>query len=110
MTYKTSIGLSENIVAVICYLGFWITGVLFLFIEKENKFVRFHALQSVMVFIPLTVLVYLVAWIPYYGWLLADVFGIGSMFIFLILAIQALRGAKFKLPIIGKRAYNYIYQ
>lgn len=110
MTYKTSIGLNENIVAILCYLGFWITGILFLFIERDNKFVRFHALQSVMIFIPLTVIVYLVAWIPYVGWLLADVFGGLSMLIFLILAFQAFRGAKFKLPIVGKRAYNYIYQ
>ncbi|WP_440953399.1 DUF4870 domain-containing protein [Methanococcoides sp. FTZ1] len=110
MTYKTSIGLNENIVGILCYLGFWITGVLFLFIEKENKFVRFHAFQSAMLFMVLTAFVFLVAWVPYVGWLLADFGGFFSLFVWLSFMFIAWRGSKLRVPIIGKIAYNHAYK
>ncbi|WP_342305923.1 hypothetical protein [Methanolobus sp. ZRKC5] len=43
---KTKIGVNENIAGVIAYILGWITGLILLFVEKENKFVRFHAAQS----------------------------------------------------------------
>lgn len=110
MTYKTSIGLNENIVAVLCYLGFWMTGVLFLFVEKENKFVRFHAIQSAMVFMILTAIVFLIGWIPYVGWLLADFAGFFSLFLWALFMFMAWRGSRLKVPVIGRIAYNYVYQ
>jgi uncharacterized membrane protein len=39
---KTSLGLEENVEAALCYLGAWITGFLFYFIDDKNKFIRFH--------------------------------------------------------------------
>ena len=42
--------LEPNIAGLLCYLGVWITGIIFLIIEKRDKFVRFHAMQSVIVF------------------------------------------------------------
>jgi uncharacterized membrane protein len=34
----------------------WISGIVFYILEDDNKFVRFHAMQSILVFLPLTVL------------------------------------------------------
>ncbi|TGC09658.1 DUF4870 domain-containing protein [Methanolobus halotolerans] len=110
MAYDTKLGLDENIVAALCYVGFWITGILILLIEQDNKFVRFHAMQSVMVFLPLSLIVLLVAWIPYVGWIIADFMGFPSMFLVLLLAFLAYRGMKFKLPLIGTYAYRLIYK
>lgn len=42
--------LKENVAGLICYAGFWVTGIIFLIIEKKNKTVRFHAMQSLVVF------------------------------------------------------------
>jgi uncharacterized membrane protein len=42
--------LKENVACLICYAGFWVTGIIFLVIEKKNKTVRFHAMQSLVVF------------------------------------------------------------
>ena len=53
---KTSIGMQANIAGLLCYVLGWITGLVFFLIEKENKFVRFHAAQSIVVFGALTVL------------------------------------------------------
>lgn len=42
--------LPPNKAGLLCYLGFWVTGIIFLIIERKNKLVRFHAMQSLVVF------------------------------------------------------------
>ena len=48
-------GLQENIAGLLCYLVGWITGIIFLLIDKR-PWVRFHAAQSIAVFGGLTVI------------------------------------------------------
>ncbi|HEV8367858.1 MAG TPA: hypothetical protein VGQ39_07905 [Pyrinomonadaceae bacterium] len=43
---QSSMGLAPNVAAALGYI--WIVGLIFFFIEKENKFIRFHAMQSVL--------------------------------------------------------------
>jgi len=52
---QTSIGLQPNIAGLLCYVAGWITGIVFLVIEKKSTFVKFHAWQSIMTFGVLTV-------------------------------------------------------
>jgi uncharacterized membrane protein len=47
---KTSMGLEQNIAGLLCYVLGWISGLYFIKKEKDNRFVRFHAWQSVIVF------------------------------------------------------------
>ena len=42
--------LKPNVAGLLCYVGFWVTGIIFLIIEKKNKTVRFHAMQSLVTF------------------------------------------------------------
>ena len=42
--------LSPNKAGFLCYVGFWVTGIIFLIIERKNRLVRFHAMQSLVVF------------------------------------------------------------
>ena len=51
---KISFGLSENVTGALCYAIGWISGIVFVLIERESKFVRFHAAQSIIVFGPIT--------------------------------------------------------
>ena len=53
---KTSLGLDENVEALLSYILGWVTGIVFLVIEKNSKFVRFHAMQSTITFLGFTVL------------------------------------------------------
>ena len=53
---KTSTGLSENVAGLLCYVLGWISGLVFVLIEQENKFVRFHAVQSIVTFGGITVI------------------------------------------------------
>ena len=48
----TALGVSENVASLLTYVLGWITGIVFLLVEKENKTVRFHAWQSIAVFVP----------------------------------------------------------
>ena len=43
---KSALGMDGNVTALLGYL-IWVVALILVFIEKENKFVRFHALQSV---------------------------------------------------------------
>jgi len=45
---KTALGIDENIEGLLCYVLGFITGILFLVLEKDNKFIRFHAMQSIV--------------------------------------------------------------
>lgn len=51
----TSTGLEPNIAALLSYILGWLTGIVFILIEKDNKFVRFHAMQSIIAFGGLTI-------------------------------------------------------
>src|ERR1017187_7025037 len=42
-------GLQENVAGLLCYVLGWLTGIIFLLIDKR-PFVRFHAAQSLVVF------------------------------------------------------------
>lgn len=105
--YKTvtALGIDENIEGVLAYIFGILTGILLLLIEKDNKFVRFHAIQSIIVSILAIVIVPVVslilAFIPFIGWLLIIVLDLGILIIWLLLMFKAYQKEIFKLPIIG---------
>ena len=44
-TSPTVLGIDEKWERVLCYLGVWVTGLIFLVIEQRNQTVRRHAMQ-----------------------------------------------------------------
>jgi uncharacterized membrane protein len=52
---ESSTGLSPNLAGFLCYVAIWITGIVFVLLEKKSTFVKFHAWQSIMTFVALTV-------------------------------------------------------
>jgi uncharacterized membrane protein len=135
-TSQTGTGLDPKVAAAISYI--WIVGLIFFFIEKENKFVRFHAMQSILFGIANSVIMMVLAIL---ATLLTVVFTIGaaaaasagsgglgaivSLFVWLIwlvfwvmamvflvglifAAVKAYQGQKFKLPIIGNMAEKIV--
>ena len=98
----SSTGLDENVAGLLCYLLGFITGIIFLVVEKKSSFVKFHARQSTITFLSLFVVSTLLGWIPVIGFLVFPIW-ILSLILWLILMIKALRGERYSLPIIGKR-------
>jgi uncharacterized membrane protein len=45
---KSSTGLDENIASLLAYLFQFLGGLIFFLIEKDSRFVRFHAMQSML--------------------------------------------------------------
>jgi len=98
---KTSLGIEENVEGLLCYLLGWVTGIIFYIIEKENKFVRFHALQSIIVFLPLSIISWFFLLIPFIGWVIGWIIGILMLILWIVLMIKAYHGEMYKVPIAG---------
>lgn len=105
---KTILGIDENIEALLCYVLGWLTGIVFLLLEKENHFVRFHAMQSLVVFLALFILSLVVGWIPIVG-LLSPIIFLLSVILWILLMVKAFQGEKYKLPWVGDFAENQVF-
>jgi len=101
---QTILGVDENVEGLLCYILGWVTGILFLILEKENKLVRFHAAQSLATFLPLSVILVLIGMMPLIGWLLAGPISILTLILWLLLMFKALKGERYRLPIVGNFA------
>jgi uncharacterized membrane protein len=115
---KCSCGIEQRVAVLLSYVLGWIGGLIFFFVEKENKFVRFSAMQS---------LILSAGWFAV--WLTLAIFagvfgmisvGLGYVFtalevlvflamagIVVLLTIQGWKGTKIKLPIIGALAEKW---
>ena len=98
---KTSTGLQPNVAALLSYLLGFITGIIFFLIEKDNKFVRFHAMQSIVTFGFLFVLQMVLPMIPFFGWILIPFVAVLNLVLWILLMIKSYQGQMFKLPVVG---------
>jgi uncharacterized membrane protein len=101
---RTSTGMQQNVAALLCYVAGWITGLVFFLIEKENRFVRFHAMQSIMVFGGLTVAFIVAGFLPFIGGILTMVLSIAQLVLWILLMVKAYQNVYFKLPVVGDLA------
>ena len=99
---KTALGIDENIEGLLCYVLGWITGIVFLVLEKENKFVRFHAMQSLGTFLVLFIILVIIGMIPFIGWVISILISIFMLILWLFLMYKAFKGERYKLPIVGE--------
>lgn len=105
---KTSTGFDENVAAALCYGLGWVTGLVFFATEPENTFVRFHAMQSMLVFGAACIAFLVCLSIPFLGWILSIVIFYASAALWLILMFKAYQGERFKLPVAGDIAEQRI--
>lgn len=98
---KSSTGLDENVAGFLCYLFGFISGIIFLIIEKRSGFVKFHARQSTLAFLSLFVISMILGMIPIINLLLLPLW-ILVLALWLLLMIKALQGKRYALPIVQK--------
>ena len=97
----TSLGMKPNVAALLSYVAGLLTGIIFYLLEKENKFVRFHAMQSIITFGGFVVLNIVLGFVPVVGWSLLPLVSVIQLVLWIILMVKAYKGEHFKLPIVG---------
>ncbi|MBU0571193.1 MAG: DUF4870 domain-containing protein [Candidatus Omnitrophica bacterium] len=106
---KTTTGINPAMSGLLCYLGGFVTGIIFYVVEKENKFVRFHAVQSIVVFGGLFVINLALGFIL--PWVLSGIvsilMGLLSFVLWIVLMVKAYQGEMFKLPVAGEVAEKH---
>lgn len=107
--HKTSSGMEEHVAGMLCYMFGLITGILFLVLEKENRFVRFHAFQSTFTVIALFIINMVLSAIPIIGWLISLLLAPVSVGLWIFLMYKAYKGARCKLPLVGNLAEKQAY-
>lgn len=96
---KTVTGLPRNTEAALTYVLGWLTGIIF-FLMSKDKFIRFHAMQSIITFGIITILVM----VPVVGWIISPLAMIVGFVLWLVLIFKAYQGEEFMLPVIGEFA------
>lgn len=107
---KTSMGLEPNLAGLLCYVVGWVTGIIFLVLEKENQLVRFHAMQSIVTFGAITVAEIILNFIPIIGWIINLILSILAFILWVVLMLKAYQGQKYKLPWAGNFAEKLLKQ
>jgi len=99
-------GLPKNTAAALSYVLGPITGVIFLLLEKD-PFVRFHAMQSIVVFIGLfiiqTVMTITIILVP-----LVPLVSIVGFILWLLLIYRAWQGKEWEVPVLGQYARRFV--
>jgi uncharacterized membrane protein len=107
-------GLAENVAGLLCYALGWLTGLIFLLIDKR-PFVRFHAAQSIVIFGALTILRIILSFFFLGGysfgllWLWSMISLLVTLAFFvawILLMVMAYQGKWFEVPIAAGIAKN----
>ena len=105
---KTSVGLEENVAGLLCYVAGWVSGLIFLLLEPNNKFIRFHATQSIVVFGALNIVGFVFGWIPFFNIFMWPLVGALGFVLWIVLMVKAYQGMLYKLPVAGDLAENWV--
>ncbi len=89
-----------NVRALLTYAAGWVTGIVFLLIEKEDDFIRFNAAQSVVVFGALTI----ITLIPVLGQIISVFLWPLGLILWIVLMVKAYNNQKLELPVVSDLA------
>jgi uncharacterized membrane protein len=115
VTSATSTGVDARLSSLLCYAGWWVTGLVFLFAERKHPDVRFHAAQSLVVFGVLSVALFLCGGASAIAFVVAtptfqmiQAFGnalwFGAVLLWLVLLVKTWRGETWRVPVAGDLA------
>lgn len=119
---RSGTGLEPNVAAALSYVLTWVTGLIFLLIEKDDEYVRFHAKQAIVfgvaifaIWIAVSIFFTVMALIPFIGGIVVGVlgtliwlvFGIGFLISWIVLIVKAYQGQRYNLPILGDLVKNW---
>lgn len=106
-------GIQENVAGLLCYLVGWLSGLVFFLIDKRPT-VRFHAMQSIVLFGAIFAFHMVFISMGWFGGLvgfafislLSGLIGLLTLVCWVLCMVKAYQGQRFKLPVIGDLAEN----
>ena len=98
-------GMQPNLAAALSYVLGFITGIYFWVTEKENKFVRFHAMQSLLSSVAVIIINRILVYTPS---LISGLFSLAVFIVWLMLIYKAYNNETWELPVIGGIAKQQI--
>jgi uncharacterized membrane protein len=115
VTSSTSTGVDARLSSMLCYAGWWVTGLVFLFAERKHPDVRFHAAQSLIVFGVLSVVLFLCGGASAIAFVVAtptfqviqaigNALWFGAVLLWLFLLVKTWRGETWRVPMAGDLA------
>ena len=115
LTGPTSTGVDARLSALLCYLAWWVSGVVFLVIEQEHRAVRFHAAQSVVLFGGFTAVIVLLTVASVAGlfisptifqavWMFSYLVWLGAVLLWVLVLVKTFRGESWRVPFAGDLA------
>lgn len=109
MAKKGSVlGLDKNVEGLLCYVLGFISGIFFLVTEKKDKFIRFHAMQSTILFGILFIAHLVFTGIFFWSfYLIITLLQLVIFILWLFLMYKAYQGEKYKFPIVGDIAEKH---
>ena len=104
---RRSLGMDQNVAAMVMYLlslAFsFVHGLVFFLLEKENKFVRFHSMQSLIMNAALIIVCILTFW----TFVVPIIAGLAVLVYTIILCVKSYQNEMYKVPLVGKFADNW---
>lgn len=110
---NSKLKLEPNLAGALCYLFGCLSGIIFFVLETDNKRVRFHALQSILLFTSLTFLSIMTLFLMIFSDLVVFRFmngliAIGQFALWLILVVRTYQGHTIKIPVVGDFAQKQV--
>ncbi len=105
----TSLGMKARTAGVLCYLFGWVSGLIFFLLERESRFVRFHAMQSLLFFGSLSIVAWLFSHLPFLAFI-GGAIGLVMFIGWIVMMVKAHRGEYYKIPLFGDIADRLIDQ
>lgn len=115
---STGSGITPHMAGALSYFLGALTGILFLVVDRDRPFVRFHAMQSIVLsvvwfgaWVVLSVLGVVLGAVPVLGWLLSMLLslalGVLGFVLWLYLMFRAYSGDEWELPVVGEYARRF---
>lgn len=115
LTGTTSTGVDPRLSVLLCYLAWWVSGLVFLVIEQQHRAVRFHAAQSLVLFGGLSLLILLVSLASFsmlfvspaafqVVWMLSYLVWFAAVILWLIVMMKTFKGESWRVPFAGDLA------
>jgi uncharacterized membrane protein len=119
VTVPSTTGLDERLAAVLCYSVWWVTGGLFLILERRHPTVRFHAAQSLVLFGAFSAMLLMVGAASALALVLSsqayqivrvagNLLWAGAAVIWLVLVLRAWRGEVWRVPLVAALADHVV--